>query len=164
MLTTPVIVVQQVIRTFWTYRTVKCVLSTCSFWHIYIVYVKNLTRSVVPTSVDVGFRVAMKLQASFAQWFCVQIWSTAELVLCFVRFWVKTVTMSSLWDRTQKLPKEYFKQVEQVYGEHFPLEVRFIYLFCFFSFFVLKNYYTYLTRISPGFVCFGIYFAMTLTI
>ena len=31
--------------------------------------------------------------------------------------------MTSLWDRTQKLPKEYFKQVEQVYGEHFPLEV-----------------------------------------
>ena len=33
--------------------------------------------------------------------------------------------MSSLWDRTQKLPKELFKQVEQVYGDHFPLDVRF---------------------------------------
>lgn len=33
--------------------------------------------------------------------------------------------MSSLWDRTQKLPKDLFKQVEQVYGDHFPLEVRF---------------------------------------
>jgi len=33
--------------------------------------------------------------------------------------------MASLWDRTQKLPKELFKQVEMVYGEHFPLEVRF---------------------------------------
>jgi hypothetical protein len=47
--------------------------------------------------------------------------------------------MSSLWDRTQKLPKEYFKQVEQVYGEHFPLEVGFIYLFCFFLFFLFLN-------------------------
>lgn len=33
--------------------------------------------------------------------------------------------MSSLWDRTQRLPNEYFKQVEMVYGDHFPLEVRF---------------------------------------
>jgi hypothetical protein len=33
------------------------------------------------------------------------------------------------------LPKEYFKQVEQVYGEHFPLEVRFI--FCMFFLFLL---------------------------
>ena len=33
--------------------------------------------------------------------------------------------MSSLWDRTQKLPKELLRQVEQVYGDHFPLDVRF---------------------------------------
>jgi len=33
--------------------------------------------------------------------------------------------MSSLCDQTRKLPKEQFKQVEQVYGDHFPLEVRF---------------------------------------
>jgi len=33
--------------------------------------------------------------------------------------------MSSLWDRTQKLPKELFNRVEKVYGDHFPLEVRF---------------------------------------
>jgi len=33
--------------------------------------------------------------------------------------------MSSLWDRTQNLPKELFKQVEDVYGDHFPLDVRF---------------------------------------
>ena len=33
--------------------------------------------------------------------------------------------MSSLWDRTQRLPNEFFKQVEMVYGDHFPFEVRF---------------------------------------
>ncbi|XP_023331854.1 signal transducer and activator of transcription 5A [Eurytemora carolleeae] len=33
--------------------------------------------------------------------------------------------MASLWDRTQKLPKEDYTDVERVYGEHFPLEVRF---------------------------------------
>ena len=33
--------------------------------------------------------------------------------------------MSSLWNRTQNLPNEYFKQVELVYGDHFPIEVRF---------------------------------------
>jgi len=33
--------------------------------------------------------------------------------------------MSSLCDQTRKLPKDLFKQVEQVYGDHFPLEVRF---------------------------------------
>ena len=33
--------------------------------------------------------------------------------------------MSSLCDRTRQLQDEYFKQVEHVYGDHFPIDVRF---------------------------------------
>ena len=32
---------------------------------------------------------------------------------------------SSLWNQTQSLSNDYFKQVEHVYGDHFPIEVRF---------------------------------------
>ena len=63
-------------------------------------------------------------------------------VLCLAN---PTRRMSSLWDRTQKLPKEYFKQVEQVYGEHFPLEVRILLVpygtGTFFSVLWIRNYF-----------------------
>ena len=33
-------------------------------------------------------------------------------------------TSPLLWARSQKLPEEFFRQLHQIYGEHFPLEAR----------------------------------------
>lgn len=71
---------------------------------------------------DAAFRLRLR-EWTIIKWYQCFYYDNIFFTILELLYWVRAVNMS-LWAKAQQLQGEALRQVQAVYGEHFPIEVR----------------------------------------